>query len=155
MQSIMAGPEGNADIGQEIEVDSKTAKKLLAGKFATKISGGRSHETAAINPAEIVERERQAAREKAVAEQAEAEQAEQTAKSPDAVKAALDLLDPANDDDGTGGGKPAIDQMRQLTGSTSLSRAEIEEMFPDFKRPATGEPNLATSPDDAVRTNKP
>lgn len=71
----------------------------------------------------------------------EAAEAEAKAKEPDAVKAALELLDPKNDEHWTGGGKPSMDAVKEFTGSTTITRAEVDEIAPDFKRPSDDETN--------------
>ncbi len=60
------------------------------------------------------------------------------AKEPANVKAvALDKLDPKDDDDWTAAGKPAMGRIEALIG-VPITRAEVEAMFPDFKRPEAG-----------------
>ena len=71
--------------------------------------------------------------------------------------------DPVEDDDWTSGGKPAMDRLKTLTGSTTLTRAEVDALVPDFKRPA--ETDTAATGGDQVtlpaaatsgpRSNKP
>jgi hypothetical protein len=72
-----------------------------------------------------------------VAEAVKAEEAAAIAKakSPESVKAALDQLDPANDEDWTAAGLPAMGRIEALIGTKEITRAEVSAMFPDFKRP--------------------
>jgi len=51
------------------------------------------------------------------------------------IAAALDLLDPANDDHWTNAGLPAVDAVSDITGA-NVTRAQIKAARPDFERPA-------------------
>ena len=53
----------------------------------------------------------------------------------DDITAAIDLLDPANDEHSTNAGLPAVDAVSALVGRT-VTRAEINAAAPDFMRPA-------------------
>lgn len=82
-----------------------------------------------------------------IADAIKADEAAATAKarSPESVKAALDKLDPANDEDWTAAGLPAMGRIEALTGTKEITRAEVTAMFPEFKRPdpAAGKGNDA------------
>ena len=54
---------------------------------------------------------------------------------PDDIIAALELLDPADDDDWTAKGKPATGRIRDLTNDPKVSAAAIKYAAPDFVRP--------------------
>ncbi|MCW1932618.1 hypothetical protein [Pararhodobacter zhoushanensis] len=126
MHSIMAGPDGCADAGQVVSLSPAAAESLIKGGFAS-MAKLPARETAMIDPRDIQQREREAA-----AQQAKDELAR---KSADAVRAALDRLDPGDDEDWTAGGKPAMHRVKELTGSATLTRAELDGLFPDFVRP--------------------
>lgn len=131
--SILAGPALTANPGDILRipdhVSAEAAEALVAGRYAVPVAA-KSAGTVALSPeaavtaAEILRRQ--------AAEQAVTEAA---AKSADSVATALSLLDPANDDDWTAGGKPTMERVKELTGSATLTRAELDEMFPDFRRP--------------------
>jgi hypothetical protein len=132
LHTIAAGPNVLADAGSIITVDDKFGKALLDGKFG--IEGGTpgrrkaTAATAVFDPAaEHAARVAQAT--------ANAEAAELTAKSADSIKAALAKLDPTNDDHWTAAGLPAVGAVKEITGSTSLSRDDIVAAAPDFERP--------------------
>ncbi|WP_300009699.1 hypothetical protein [uncultured Roseobacter sp.] len=155
LHSIMAGPDGCADAGQTVPVPDRLGKALVKGGFAQKVKGAR-RETAAIDPALAERQERNRAQEQ---EQAR----EEAAKSPEAVLEALARLDHSDDEDWTAGGKPAMDRVKALTGSTSITRAEVDEIAPDVLREtdldngtAKGPPST-TAPQGggAVKSSKP
>lgn len=126
MHTIMAGPNGCADAGVTISVPDAEAKRLIDGKFAVEAVTRPISETAVIDPAVQERNERDAAKAEAVKE------AEN--KSTESIKRALDALNVDDDEDWTAGGKPAMGRVKELTGSTSLIRAEIEAHYPDFTR---------------------
>lgn len=153
MHTIKAGPDGCADAGETIKVSPTEGQALIDGKFATKAKrrfpGG---ETAMIDPKAVEQKER----EDSVRQQKEIEDREAEAKAPANVEIALQQLDPAEDEDWTGGGKPAMDRVKTLTGSLTLTRAELDTMFPDSRRPLDPDSSspipLAAS---GARSNKP
>ena len=71
----------------------------------------------------------------------EAAEKEANAKEPDAVTAALELLDPENDEHWTGDGKPSMDAIKEFTGSMTIRRADVDEIAPDFRRPPEDKTN--------------
>lgn len=115
-----------ADAGEIVTVDDILGKQLIVAGAAKSHMPVR-RETAMIDPRSIEEAERE--RSRALAE------AEAARKKPDAIKQALDQLDVKEDEDWTAAGKPAMDRIKELTGSTSLTRAEVDAAFPDFVRP--------------------
>lgn len=56
-------------------------------------------------------------------------------EKPETITEALSLLDPATDTDWTGQGLPSVDAVAALLG-VKVTRKEIEEAAPGFKRPA-------------------
>lgn len=174
MQTIMAGPQGTADVGETIEVTDKLGKTLKDNHFATEPVARRSSATsdhalaAAITgksggpaalktdgptvaefvkagysaknypPAGYESKSTEAEIADAIA--AEEEAAETKAKSPESVKAAIDQLKPDDDEDWTAKGKASVARIKELTGSKSITRDEIDAMFPDFARPTEEAP---------------
>lgn len=158
MHSIMAGPDGCADAGETVQVSSEKGKLLLEGKFASKTTPRfPARETQAVDPRVIEQRER----EEAAQRQRDEAAREAAATTSDAVSNALQQLDPTEDDDWTGGGKPAMDRVKEITGSQSITRAKLDEMFPDFRRPVEANADAktvaatATTATAAPRSNKP
>lgn len=157
LSSIMAGPEGCADAGTTIPVSDTKAQALIKGGFGRKVSGP-TRETAAVDAAQMAERERQ----NAEAEARAAAEQEKNAKSTDVVLAALARLDRDDDEDWTAAGKPAMDRVKELTGSLTLQRSDVDAIAPDFRRdgnlpdPAktATDPN-PQKPAKAVRSSKP
>ncbi len=124
MKAVKAGPSGTAGIGDVIAVDPDEYKALLDGGFA--VDGDERRKKPVSEPA----------RQSNLADQeATAAEKEKAAKQPANVKAALGLLVPADDDHWTAGKKPAMDVIKGLLGSTTLTRKELDLMFPDFMRP--------------------
>jgi len=162
MHTIKAGPDGCADAGATISLPDAEAKRLIEGKFAVKATRP-ARETAMIDPVRQEQTERDQA--KARAETEAAKEAER--KSAQSIGQALESLDPTDDEDWTAAGKPAMDRVKELTGSTTLTRAELEALYPDFARPvtvsATGAPaEAATATSEpapagssAARSNRP
>lgn len=144
LHTIAAGPNLLADAGSTISVDDKFAKLLTDGKFGTEasaaqVAGNRRRaktESAVFDPAA-----EHAAR--MASEETGRAAAEETAKSVDSIKAALAKLDPANDDHWTAGGLPAVGEVKHLTGSTTLTRADIEAADAAFARPEPTEAETA------------
>ena len=134
MHTIKAGPDGCADAGTTITVSDVEGKRLVDGKFAVAATRP-NRETAMFDPA----RQEQAERDKAKASADEASAKEASSKTAQVVGKALDALDPMEDDDWTANGKPAMDRVKELTGSTTLTRAELKALYPDFSRPAVPE----------------
>jgi len=158
MHSIKAGPDGCADAGETIHVSPEEANLLLEGKFASKAKPRfPAREIQTVDPRLIEERER----EEAAQRQRDAEQHEAAATTHEAVLSALQQLDPAEDDDWTASGKPAMDRVKEITGSLTIVRTKLDEMFPDFRRPVDLKETLAgvaapaTSVDAGPRSNKP
>lgn len=131
MHSIKAGPDGCADAGATIRVSQEEGDRLIAQKFASKATRFPVREKAAIDPQATEQKEREEAAER----QRLSEQKEAVAKSSDSVSAAMGQLDAVEDDDWTAGGKPSMDRLKGLTGSQTLTRAEVDFMFPEFRRP--------------------
>lgn len=52
------------------------------------------------------------------------------------IREAVALLEPANNDHWTQGGKPGVEIVRELTGDPSVTRADIDAACPDAKRDA-------------------
>lgn len=168
ISTVYATARGTAQPGQLTpDIPKEEAEALIAKGYATEAGAGPAakRETAAVDPAAAEEAERQAAADaarEAARKAKEDEEAEAKAKSPESVKVALDQLDPADDEDWTGAGKPAMKRIEELTGSKSITRQEVDQMFPDFKRPdpdqkppeAGGEGKPAGASGGA-RTNKP
>jgi len=162
MHTIKAGPDGCADAGATISLSDAEAKRLIKGKFAVEATRP-VRETAMIDPAGQERAEREQAKARAEAEAAK----EAVRKSAASVGQALESIDPTDDEDWTAAGKPAMDRVKELTGSTTLTRAELEALYPDFARPvavsatgapaeaakATSEPAPAGS--SAARSNRP
>ncbi|MCF7725773.1 hypothetical protein GLP52_03635 [Sulfitobacter sp. M22] len=120
-----------ADAGEIVTVDDILGKQLIAAG-AAKAHLPVRRETAMIDPKSIEEAERE--RSRALAE------AEAARKKPDVIKQALDQLDAEEDEDWTAAGKPAMDRIKELTGSATLTRAEVDAAFPDFSRPLNDAP---------------
>lgn len=59
---------------------------------------------------------------------------EPSAPDPELIKAAVDGLDPANDDHWTSAGLPAVDAVKEALGA-DVTRAQIEAAAPEAKRP--------------------
>ena len=57
----------------------------------------------------------------------------------DLIKRALDTLDPKNDAHWTNGGLPSMERMKEITGKSDLTRAEVSAVAPGFDRAAAGE----------------
>jgi len=158
MHSIMAGPDGCADAGETIRVSHEQGKRLLAGKFGSKVTPRfPARETQTVDPRVIEQRER----EEAAQRQRDEAAREAAATTPDMVSGALQQLDPSDDDDWTSGSKPAMDRVKEITGSQSITRARLDEMFPDFRRPVESNGDTATAETPAStttaapRSNKP
>lgn len=178
MQTIMAGPEGTADVGQTISVNDKFGKALKDGRFATDpgFKPTAPATATAVAPAgdglkqdgptvaEFVKAGYSASNyppagyaskstPEEVAEAIKAEEAERVAKakSPESVEKALGQLNPEDDEDWTAAGKPAMSRVEALIGTKEITRAELDEMFPDFRRPApSGEGGPGTGPGTGV-----
>jgi len=126
MHSIKAGPDGCADAGETIRVSQEEGERLIKQKFATKATPRfPAREIAMIDPDVAEQKER---------EEAARRQKEAATKTPQSVQAALAQLDPAEDEDWTSDGKPAMDRIKALTGSATITRDELNAMFPDFRR---------------------
>jgi hypothetical protein len=144
--TILAGPNGVADAGTTIEVDSAFAEQLRKAGSAVSpaaIVAATRPATApvaaaggpAAEPVETpAEKEARESREREAAAKAEADR-EAGAKSPDNIKAALDKLDPKDEEHWIGNGKPQLAAVKELAGSKTLTRAELDAMFPEFLRP--------------------
>lgn len=147
MITTMAGPELTADAGTPVDVNDKLGKALKAGGFArdplaNELRGSTSDAAFAAAilgkpvPVETdAERTARLSAENTETARLEAERIK-TAKLPENVKAALDQLNPADDEDWTAGGKPSMHRVETLIGTKDITRAELDAMFPDFKRPA-------------------
>ena len=105
-----------ADAGEIVTVDDILGKQLIVAGAAKSHTPLR--ETAMIDPKSVEEAQRE--RSRALAE------AEAARKKPDAIQQALDRLDVKEDEDWTAAGKPAMDRIKELTGSTTLTRAEVD-----------------------------
>lgn len=143
LHTIAAGPNLLADAGTTIAADDKFAKLLTDGKFGTEasaaaLSAGRRSKSA--TPVFDPAAEHAALM---AAQEAGRDQAEAAAKTPEAIKAALAKLDPADDDHWTAGGLPAVGAVKELTSSTTLTRADIEAAAPGFERPEPTEEEKA------------
>ena len=57
----------------------------------------------------------------------------------DLIKRALDTLDPKNDAHWTNGGLPSMERMKEITGKSDLTRAEVSAVAPGFDRAAAAE----------------
>lgn len=149
MHTIKAGPSGCADAGTIVTLPDVEAQKLIDGKFAVKASAP-LRETAMISPAMQAQLDRDRA--KAIADERAAN--EERCKSPDNILSALKELDMDDDEDWTAAGKPSVDRVKQITGSTTLSRAEIDDLFPDFSRAGaqTDPDQVQATPDKAAAT---
>lgn len=159
LNSIYAGPEGAANPGESLECSAALATQLKDGGFAAKAGKGASkRETATLDngggsgddPAALAA----AAEKKRLADEAEAK-----AKEPEAVKAALELLDGDNDAHwNKKGGKPSVEAVREMTGSATLTRKEIDAIAPDFVRPEkapAGSGNGENGDGDSRRSSAP
>lgn len=109
----MASPAGCADADTEVIVDSERGKALVDGSFA---EASTAPEKPKVKP--------KAESAPIVVEITEAD-----------LKAALDQLDATNADHWNGNGKPDLATLRDLTGSTSLSRTDVDGLAPDFRHP--------------------
>lgn len=146
MITTMAGPELTADAGTPVDVSEKFGKALKAGGFArdplaNELRGSTSDAAFAAAilgkpvPVETdAERTARLSAENTETARLESERIK-TAKLPENVKAALDQLNPADDEDWTAGGKPSMHRVETLIGTKDITRAELDAMFPDFKRP--------------------
>ena len=143
MHSIMAGPDGCADAGEVVTLSATAAKRLIKGNFAAEVAAP-VRETTMVDPRqqEKLDADRAAERAKQEAER------EAESKTAESVGLALDALDPTEDDDWTASGKPAMDRVKDLTGSASITRAELDALYPDFTRagPAEGDAGKAAPP---------
>ena len=147
LHTISASPSGCADAGELVTLSDDEGKRLIA-------AGAAQPHTAAqvldVGSSTIVEEQESL--------KLEANR-EAESKSLASVTAALNTLDPAEDDDWTSGGKPAMDRLKSLTGSTTLTRADVVALVPEFKRPVATEPaKPAAQPATAnsgPRSNKP
>ena len=106
-----------ADAGEIVTVDDILGKQLIVAGAANSHMPVR-RETAMIDPKSVEEAQRE--RSRALAE------AEAARKKPDAIQQALDRLDVKEDEDWTAAGKPAMDRIKELSGSTTLTRAEVD-----------------------------
>ena len=160
MTTIYAGPRGTANAGElSPDLPADEADALLAAGHALPAREELGADAKATDAAD--------AEAKRAAAEKEAAEKEAAAKEPDHVRAALDRLDPADDEHWTGAGKPAMDIVKELTGSATLTRAELDAIAADFKRPAPTDaraggdddagPGTAGDGDDAggARSNKP
>lgn len=162
LNRIKAGPDGTADAGQTIEVDEKLGKFLTSRKIASLPSGT---QTAAIDIDQIRNEEHERAKEaleraqaeKAAQEKADRDKANEAGRQPQAIIDAAAKLDPANDEHWIGSGLPAVSAMQQLTGSQTLSRADISAAG-DFRRPPKDTKPAAkaeTKSETGARSNAP
>ncbi len=155
--TTMAGPTLTAQAGETIEVADEMGEALKAGGYAKDpkpVAAGQSDAAfmAAITgkPVNLLKQDgptvaefvkagyasKSTAEEIADAIKSDEMAAAAKAKSPESVKAALDQLDPANDEDWTAAGLPAMGRIEALTGTKEITRAEVTAMFPDFRRPS-------------------
>lgn len=136
LNKIYAGPEGAANPGEDFSCSKELVDELKAGgHVAAAGTGASKRETAKVkspggsgdDPAEVA---------RLAEKKRRADEAEVKAKTPEAVKAALELLDVDNDAHwNEKGGKPSIEAVREMTGSTTLTRKELDAIAPDFVRP--------------------
>lgn len=124
MHSIAAGPDFQAQPGDVVFVDDKKlAAALKAGTYAEPAGSSRASRAETSPPP------------------ADPPAATLTAdaiaklKSKANVSAALAGLDPTNDEHWTAAGLPAMGEIEARIGTKEITRAEVSEMFPDFKRP--------------------
>ncbi len=164
MNTIMAGPEGAFEPGRKltigVDISAERAEELVKGQYAKVIgTGPAARETAALDPDAVAEIERAKAQEDAAEAAKREADREAAAKAPDAIKAALEKLNPTDDEDWTGGGKPAMDKLKELTGSKTLTRADVDAVDPEFQRPKPndggGEGGQGGGQGGGARTNKP
>lgn len=164
MKTIYAGTAGTSDAGKPSpDISKEEAQSLVdAGHAEFIAASSTAKETAAGSSGAETAADREAAKKEAArieAEQAAAlEEAEKKCKSPEEVQAALDMLDTDNDDDWTAGGKPAMDRIKDLTGSTTIVRGDVDEMFPEFSREAAiaaDEEAVAAAAADNSKNKKP
>lgn len=153
LHTISASPSGCADSGEPVTLSDDEGKRLIATGTA------QIHTTAQVSDVASAALVEEQARKLDEARLREKEIREAEGKSLASVTAALNSLDPADDDDWTSGGKPAMDRLKTLTGSTTLTRAEVVALVPEFKRPvATEAAKPAAQPAAASsgpRSNKP
>lgn len=142
LHTIAAGPDILADAGSVVTVDDKFGKALLDGKFG--VEGGTAGRRKTSPAKSVFDPAAEHAARVAQAT-ADAEAAELTAKSADSIKAALAKLDPANDDHWTAAGLPAVGAVKEITGSTTLTRDDIGAAVPDFERPEPTEEEKKTA----------
>jgi hypothetical protein len=128
LNKVIAGPTLCADAGESVTVDDTFGKALIVSGAAERVAAPK-RETAVIDPARIEADERAEALRKA--------QEDAAKKAPDVIKKALDVLSLDEDDDWTSSGKPAMDRLKELTGSPTLTRAEVDAAFPEFRRPVS------------------
>lgn len=125
MLKVSASPALCADVGEIVTVDEGLGKALIkvgAAKMSTPVG----REDASFDPVEMESAELERSR-----KQAEEEVAR---KSPAAIVAALNLLDQGDDDHWTAAGKPAMDRLKDITGHAGLTRSDVDDAAPDFKR---------------------
>lgn len=163
--SIAAGPNLQAQPGQTVQVDDpKLAKALKMGQFAEALGAPASAPAAPpagselrsdgptiaefiaagydpnnYPPAGYASRNTPEEIAAAIA-QADADKLAK-AKSPESVQAALMQLDPRNDEDWTAAGKPSMARIEAIIGTKDITRAEVDAMFPDFRRPSETPPS--------------
>jgi hypothetical protein len=70
------------------------------------------------------------------------------------IKAALDKLDPANNNHWTENGLPRVETVRMLAGDPSITREQIATDFPEFKRP-TNDAGAATQQNNGAEGGAP
>jgi len=157
LHTISAGPGGCADAGEPVTLSEDEGKRLIAAGDAQPHTAPLVREVGSSSLVEEQSRKREDAR-----LQDEANR-EAESKSLTSVTAALNGLDASEDDDWTSGGKPAMDRLKTLTGSITLTRAEVDALAPEFIRP-TATASATTTSDPVVqpaavssgpRSNKP
>jgi hypothetical protein len=157
LHTISAGPGGCADAGEPVTLSEGEGKRLIAAGAAQPHTAPLVSEA---RPSTLVEEQARKREETRLQDEADREA---SAKSLTSITAALNALDQSEDDDWTSGGKPAMDRLKMLTGSTTLTRAEVDALASEFKRPTEAEtagtgvdpviqPAAATS---GPRSNKP
>lgn len=154
LHTIAAGPNLLADAGATISVDDKFAKALTDGKFGTETSAAAvaaGNRRGKANAPVFDPAAEHAAR--MASEEVSRNAAEELAKSADSIKAALAKLDPANDDHWTAAGLPAVGEVKILTSSATLTRADIEAADAAFVRPEPTEAEAAAK--SSARTRGP
>ncbi|MDF3413282.1 hypothetical protein HKX54_02340 [Sulfitobacter sp. M57] len=153
LKTIIANAQLCADAGETVSVDNKLGEALIAAGDAERV-GPAARENTSIDPRQVEVDERAAALRKS--------QEDAAKKTPDAIKKALDQLSTEADDDWTASGKPAMDRVKELTGAADLTRAELDDLFPEFIRPvvnptppAVQAPNPDLAPASSVRSSAP